>query len=45
MPPINKRWSEEFQNFVSSCLTKNPDLRPSATELLNDVFLKDADNY
>ena len=27
-------WSDDFRNFVNSCLTKNPVDRPTAQELL-----------
>jgi serine/threonine protein kinase len=27
-------WSDDFRNFVDSCLTKNPDDRPTAEALL-----------
>ena len=43
-PPINSRWSESFQDFVSKCLTKDPNQRPSAAELLEHEFLADADD-
>ncbi|KAJ3355910.1 Serine/threonine-protein kinase 4 [Allomyces javanicus] len=32
-------WSPLFRAFVSRCLTKNPDLRPTATDLLADAFI------
>jgi hypothetical protein len=35
-------WSLQFRTFVGKCLTKDPDLRPSAAELLSDPFLKSA---
>lgn len=38
--PANGRYSTEFQQFVTRCLTKNAQDRPSATELLQDPFLK-----
>ena len=44
-PPINSRWSPEFQQFVSACLTKDPDQRPNATELLKHPFLAGAEKY
>ena len=28
-------FSDEFQNFIARCLTKDPKLRPSAEALLN----------
>ena len=34
-----KTWSKTFADFVSVCLTKNPDKRPSAKDLLNHPFL------
>ena len=33
-PPIAKKWSALFQDFVSNCLVKDPDRRPSAAQLL-----------
>ena len=30
----SNRWSSTFVNFVSTCLVKDPDHRPSAHELL-----------
>ncbi|KAI8609463.1 kinase-like domain-containing protein [Chytriomyces sp. MP71] len=35
-----ERYSKVFRQFVARCLTKDPKLRPSAEELLNDSFLK-----
>ena len=32
-------FSENLKNFVAKCLTKDPDLRPSATELLKHPFV------
>ena len=44
-PPIDSRWSNDFKDFVKQCLTKNPDKRPEARELLKHPFLRDADNF
>ncbi|KAK7603091.1 hypothetical protein V9T40_003090 [Parthenolecanium corni] len=38
---VNK-WTEEFSNFVNSCLVKDPNERPSATKLLEHAFIKAA---
>lgn len=35
-----QNWSKEFNDFIFRCLTKNPDQRPVASELLQDVFVK-----
>jgi len=37
-------WSPEFHDFVSKCLQKNPDNRPTAEQLLNHPFVKKANN-
>jgi serine/threonine protein kinase len=37
-----EQWSDEFNNFVASCLIKNPNDRPSATALLAHAFIKNA---
>lgn len=28
------KWSKEFVDFVSKCLTKDPDIRPTSKQLL-----------
>ncbi|KNE69970.1 STE/STE20/MST protein kinase [Allomyces macrogynus ATCC 38327] len=33
------QWSPLFRAFVARCLTKNPDLRPTAADLLADEFI------
>ena len=40
--PDNGHWSSEFREFVALCLQKNPEDRPSASELLLHPFLKQA---
>ncbi|XP_033757538.1 serine/threonine-protein kinase 10-like isoform X4 [Pecten maximus] len=35
------RWSKDFKDFVNMCLVKNPDLRPTAEELLMHPFIRD----
>jgi len=37
-----EKWSDEFNEFVAKCLTKNPDQRPSATDLLLHPFIQKA---
>lgn len=37
-----QKWSDEFNDFVSQCLVKNPDDRPTARELLNHPFIRKA---
>lgn len=44
-PPINKRFSEQFRDFVKLCLTKDPEKRPSAEFLLDHPFMKNANDY
>ena len=42
-PPTFKdadRWSEEFLDFVSKCLVKNPEDRATATQLLQVCLLR-----
>ena len=41
-PRISDKWSDEFKDFVSKCLVKNPAERWHSTQLLNHPFLKDA---
>eukprot|EP00008_Paramoeba_atlantica_P003824 CAMPEP_0201488026 /NCGR_PEP_ID=MMETSP0151_2-20130828/16492_1 /ASSEMBLY_ACC=CAM_ASM_000257 /TAXON_ID=200890 /ORGANISM="Paramoeba atlantica, Strain 621/1 / CCAP 1560/9" /LENGTH=379 /DNA_ID=CAMNT_0047873229 /DNA_START=176 /DNA_END=1312 /DNA_ORIENTATION=- len=33
------QWSSEFNDFVGKCLTKNPDERPTASQLLKHPFI------
>ena len=48
IPTLNEdekiKWSDEFKNFVKDCLTKDPKLRPSASELVqkHKIFLDKA---
>ena len=44
-PPIASKWSPLFADFVSNCLTKDPDRRPTATELLEHEFIVGAEVY
>eukprot|EP00736_Rhodelphis_marinus_P008235 Rmarinus@m.17198 len=34
-----ERWSDDMNDFVAQCLTKDPNLRPSAEQLLQHPFL------
>lgn len=46
-PPTLKepeKFSNEFSDFISSCLVKNPEQRLSATALLQHRFIKSAKN-
>lgn len=36
------RWSPEFNHFVDSCLTTNPEKRPTTDELLEHPFIRKA---
>ena len=42
-PPIDAKWSAEFQDFVKKCLDKNPAKRWSGEKLLEHPFLAGAD--
>ena len=37
-----EKFSNEFSDFISRCLVKNPEERPSATALLQHKFVKSA---
>ncbi|KAJ8259585.1 hypothetical protein GJAV_G00171130 [Gymnothorax javanicus] len=37
-----EQWSQQFQDFVSQCLVKNPENRATATQLLQHPFIKNA---
>jgi len=36
------KWSKEFNDFIAQCLTKNPEQRPSASDLLKHNFIAKA---
>lgn len=36
------KWSKEFNDFIAKCLTKNPEQRPHASELLKHGFVTKA---
>lgn len=45
-PKLNpKKWSVDFQDFVSQCLIKEPEDRPTSENLLKHRFLANAENY
>jgi serine/threonine protein kinase len=45
-PHIDKsKWSDKYKNFVKRCLTKDQYKRPTASDLLQDDFMKDADSH
>lgn len=33
------RWSQEFKDFVTRCLVKNPEMRATASQLLQHEFI------
>lgn len=35
-------WSSDFNDFIASCLVKDPEARPSASDLLEHPFIKNA---
>ncbi|XP_061110506.1 serine/threonine-protein kinase 3-like isoform X2 [Conger conger] len=37
-----EQWTDEFTDFVKKCLVKNPEQRPTATQLLQHSFIKQA---
>eukprot|EP01132_Coremiostelium_polycephalum_P003295 gene3295-4127_t len=40
-----EKWSSEFNDFLAKCLTRKPELRPSAEELLKHPFIARAKNH
>lgn len=44
-PTLKKKFSKEFKDFVKQCLTKQPEDRPSASQLLQHPFVKDAQQH
>jgi len=44
-PPINKKWSNNFSDFVKKSLIKDPTQRPDAATLLKHPFLEGADSH
>ncbi|KAK2073713.1 hypothetical protein P8C59_007970 [Phyllachora maydis] len=41
-PRLDANYSREFRDFIAKCLVKDPDLRPSAKELLRHRFIRQA---
>jgi len=43
-PPIQKKWSSNFQDFVDACMEKDETKRPTAKALLKHPFLEGAED-
>ena len=41
-PRLDGGWSKDFKDFVASCLTKDPDHRPTAKQMLKHRFIRHA---
>ena len=41
-PALLEKWSPVFQDFVTKCLVKDPNLRPSTDDMLEHEFLQGA---
>lgn len=47
-PPLviaPSRWSKNFNDFLSKCVTKSPADRPTAKQLLGHAFISDVTSY
>eukprot|EP01097_Dermamoeba_algensis_P001131 TRINITY_DN1424_c0_g1_i3.p1 TRINITY_DN1424_c0_g1~~TRINITY_DN1424_c0_g1_i3.p1 ORF type:complete len:343 (-),score=86.30 TRINITY_DN1424_c0_g1_i3:176-1204(-) len=44
IPPLKEenKWSSEFREFLAKCLEKDPEKRPSATDMLQHPFIRKA---
>ncbi len=44
-PELPTKFSQEARDFVSLCLVRDPEQRPSAAQLLDHEFLKQPDDF
>lgn len=39
VPQLPDKFTQEAKDFANDCMTRDPNTRPSATELLNHTFI------